>query len=65
MKTYTAEEKLQIVKGIRQYGGGFMTHIGEALAVADSRNEEKIYDAWPTEMEQYLKMGKALDSQEV
>jgi hypothetical protein len=62
MKTFTTEEKSQIVKGIRQYGGSFMKYIGEAPAVADSRNEEKIYDAWPAEMEQYLEMGKVLDS---
>ncbi len=52
------KEKYFVSKAMKEYGGSFVSALGEALAHADMPNTEKIKEAWPEYWKQYLEMGE-------
>ena len=52
-KTYTLDERLNIIQNMRDYGGGFAEAIGQALLVADLLNTRRIEQAFPELLAKY------------
>ena len=48
------------MKAMKQFGGGFVKALADAMAQADHANVEKIKKAWPEYMAQYEAMGQKL-----
>lgn len=51
------------MKAMRQFGGGFVKALAEAMAQADPVNIQKIRATWPEYMKQYEDMGAKLREQ--
>lgn len=47
-------------KAMRQFGGGFIKALAEAMSQADPNNKERIEKAFPDYMIQYFEMGQKL-----
>lgn len=52
------DERYYVQQGIKQYGGGFMKALANAMGHADSTNLRKIKKTWSAEWNRYLKWGK-------
>jgi len=51
-------ESQQVAKAMIRYGGGFVSHLGEALTRADPDNMKRIKQAFPEYWEKYLEMSE-------
>ena len=47
-------------KEMKQFGGGFVKALAEAMSQADPFNIQRIQDAFPEYMSQYFQMGQKL-----
>ena len=47
------DTKLSTYKAMLRYGGGFVSHLAEAMIRADSSNLDKIATAWPEYINKY------------
>jgi hypothetical protein len=54
------EELYWTMRAMKQFGGGFVKALADALAQADHINREKIQNTWPEYMQQYGDMGRKL-----
>lgn len=57
MSNYTQEEYSWMAKAMRTYGGGFIMALESALGAADQINFQKLINAFPEYIEEYIKMG--------
>ena len=51
------EDKYIVANAMINYGGGFVSNLGEALLRADLHNTERIKKAFPEYWEKYKKFG--------
>jgi hypothetical protein len=49
-------ERIKVARNMVNYGGGFISRLGEALFHADPDNTAKIKQAWPDEWDRYKQM---------
>ena len=49
----THDEKVKMIEAMHIYGGSFASAIGDAMAVADNNNFQKLCDAFPELVKQY------------
>lgn len=58
----THDERLQVIKAMRAFGGSFVRNLAEAWSCADTDNCKRIETAFPEYIEKYRgiasKMGK-------
>lgn len=52
-KYLEGDEYTNTMLSMRAYGGSFAQHIGQAAAVADSNNRQRLQDAFPELFEKY------------
>lgn len=52
----THDQKLAMVRAMKRYGGSFAVALAECFLLADAKNLEKLYKAFPKEVEQYSRM---------
>ena len=50
------DEKLDVAENMKNYGGSFVSSLGEALIHADEENAERIKETWPEYWKQYKEM---------
>lgn len=61
-----AKGKYLVSSAMVQFGGGFVSRLGEALIRADANNTQRIHDAFREYWEKYLQLAKdkGLDKEE-
>lgn len=50
----------QVIETMIKYGGGFVSHLGEAWARADGGNDARLFNAFSHLYQQYAEMAKQL-----
>lgn len=51
-------EKYLVSSAMMNFGGGFVSRLGEALVRADGKNTQRIHDAFSEYWQEYLKMAR-------
>ena len=51
------QERYDVWRNMRQYGGSFVRLLGELLIHADPENTQRIKNAWPEYWEKYKNIG--------
>lgn len=54
----THDEKMKMIEAMHIYGGSFAHAIGDAMAVADEENFQKLCTAFPELVKQYTMFAK-------
>jgi hypothetical protein len=57
---YELNDRLDIIRVMRAYGGGFAAKLAEAYLVADDDSIRRIEDAFPELLEKYAKIAGVL-----
>lgn len=63
MKNYTYDELYWMQEAMMQHGGSFVKSLGHTWRRADSFNSQRLLVAFPEYAEQYVKLGKDIESQ--
>lgn len=63
MKNYTYDELWWMQEAMMQSGGSFLKSLGHTWRRADSTNSHRLLMAFPEYAEEYVKLGKELESE--